>query len=368
MQAPHFHIFFLLLHTYSDFRLVSISYTSKVNTSMMAGRKKVVLSIATKIEIINQKEKGETVSQLAYRYKIGKQTVRDIIKKKDTLLNFVSSSDSFNAKNSRKSLKRAKTEQVDMAVYKWFQQQRAEGNPVSGPLLREKALWFHQKMQVKESFTASQGWLSRFKARHGIRQLDIQGEKLSGDKNAADLYKNEFLRIIERHDLSRAQIYNADETGLYWKALPSKTLVDHTEKSAPGHKLIKERITLMACANASGEHKLKLLCIGKSKNPRSFKGSNMRLFPVAYYNQNKAWMTQAIFEQWFFDDFVPSVRAFLRSKNLPEKAVLFLDNAPAHPEASRLASSDGQIFVSYLPPNVTSLLQPMDQGVLEALK
>lgn len=157
---------------------------------------------------------------------------------------------------------------------------KGRGNPVSGPLLREKALWFHQKMQVKESFTASQGWLSRFKARHGIRQLDIQGEKLSGDKNATDLYKNEFLRIIERHDLSRAQIYNADETGLYWKALPSKTLVDRTEKSAPGHKLIKETITLMACANASGEHKLKLLCIGKSKNPRSFKGSNMRLFPL----------------------------------------------------------------------------------------
>ena len=33
-----------------------------------------------------------------------------------------------------------------------------------------------------------------------------------------------------------------------------------------------------------------------------------------------------------------------------------------------LVSEDGKITAHYLPPNVTSLIQPMDQGVLEALK
>lgn len=99
---------------------------------------------------------------------------------------------------------------------------------------------------------------------------------------AANLYCNELLRIIERHNLTMEQIYNVDETGLFWKALPSKTIVHNSQKSPPGYKVSKERITLMASANAAGTHKLKLVYIGTSKSPRSFKRSNMRLFPVIY--------------------------------------------------------------------------------------
>ena len=33
-----------------------------------------------------------------------------------------------------------------------------------------------------------------------------------------------------------------------------------------------------------------------------------------------------------------------------------------------LVSSDGKIIAKFLPPNVTSLIQPMDQGVLESIK
>lgn len=59
---------------------------------------------------------------------------------------------------------------------------------------------------------------------------------------------------------------------------------------------------------------------------------------------------------------------FLKSKNLPEKAVLLLDNAPSHPSEALLKSDDGKIFVTYLPPNVTALIQPIDQGVIAGLK
>ncbi|XP_071053235.1 jerky protein homolog-like [Onthophagus taurus] len=220
-------------------------------------------------------------------------------------------------------------------------------------------------MNIQKPFQASQGWLHRFKLRHGIRQLNIQGEKLSSDKSAAESYLIEFNRLIETYELTLEQVYNADETGLFWKSLPSKTLAMQNEKNAPGHKSSKERITLMPCANASGSHKLPLLCIGKSKNPRSFKGTEMKHFPVCYKYQTKAWMNQDIFKAWFFEEFVPSVKKHLKSKHLPERAMLLLDNAP---EERTLQTADGQIFVQYLPPNVTALLQPMDQGVIDACK
>lgn len=45
-----------------------------------------------------------------------------------------------------------------------------------------------------------------------------------------------------------------------------------------------------------------------------------------------------------------------------------MDNAPSHPPAADLKSSDGMIFVMFMPPNVTPLIQPMDQNVLRLTK
>jgi hypothetical protein len=65
---------------------------------------------------------------------------------------------------------------------------------------------------------------------------------------------------------------------------------------------------------------------------------------------------------------VPQVHDHLKSKGLPEKAVLLLDNAPSHPNESLLKSEDGKMFVKYLPANVKALIQPMDQSVISSMK
>lgn len=59
---------------------------------------------------------------------------------------------------------------------------------------------------------------------------------------------------------------------------------------------------------------------------------------------------------------------YLNQKGLPIKAILLLDNAPSHPPADLLRSENGNIFVVYMPPNVTPLIQPMDQNVIRITK
>ena len=196
----------------------------------------------------------------------------------------------------------------------------------------------------------------------------MQGESLSADTNAAVDFKLTSGKFVEEERLCLHQVLNADETGLYWRLLPTKTLADGTEKTAKNMKPSKDRVTLMGTANASGDFRLPLVFIHKSAKLRCFSGINMSALPVHYYAQKKAWMNQTIFSDWFFKHFVPEVRQYLQLKSLDSKAVLLLDNAPSHPSASNLATSDGKIKCLFLPPNVTSIIQPMDQGVLENVK
>ncbi|XP_065368850.1 tigger transposable element-derived protein 6-like [Calliphora vicina] len=127
-------------------------------------------------------------------------------------------------------------------------------------------------MMGKEDFSASSGWLDKFKLRHGIRYLKICGEKVSSDESAVEPFKKKFADIVAEMDLSKEQVYNADESAAFWRVLPGNTWVHTKEKSAPGRKISKDRVTFMPCSNAAGTHKLPLLVIGKSANPRAFKG------------------------------------------------------------------------------------------------
>jgi hypothetical protein len=46
------------------------------------------------------------------------------------------------------------------------------------------------------------------------------------------------------------------------------------------------------------------------------------------------------------------------------KALLLLDNSPAHPSTHLLRSTDGKIKCLFLPPNTSSLIQPTDHDML----
>ena len=198
--------------------------------------------------------------------------------------------------------------------------------------------------------------------------MSVQGESQSAASESVNPFKEHLQKLIEEKGLSLNQLFNCDETGLYWKLMPNKTLVSSREKEAKGFKVPKDRVTIMPCANATGSIKFPLLFIHKSLNPRCFKNVAKSDLPVDYYAQKSSWMDSSIFTTLFREKFVPRCQKALGEKGLPKRAILLLDNAPSHPNIKSLCSSDGEISCLYLPPNTTSLIQPMDQGVLENMK
>ncbi|XP_068214445.1 tigger transposable element-derived protein 1-like [Palaemon carinicauda] len=176
------------------------------------------------------------------------------------------------------------------------------------------------------------------------------------------------LRRIQVPEISKGcylpeQVFNMDETGLFWKRMPSRAFLYKDEMKKQGFKAHKDRITLLMCENAVG-FMLKPGLIYKSMNPRALKNNNKALLPISWVSNKKAWITKALTLDWFVNCFIPQVKLYLIENELPFKVLLLIDCAGGH--ATDLHYDGFQ--VEFLPPNTTSLVQPMDHGVIRAFK
>ncbi|KAJ8885498.1 hypothetical protein PR048_011696 [Dryococelus australis] len=57
-----------------------------------------------------------------------------------------------------------------------------------------------------------------------LGQCSLSGEKLSADTEAAKKFVVTFTQLVSDEKLSPEQVYNADETALYWRCMPRSIL------------------------------------------------------------------------------------------------------------------------------------------------
>ena len=123
----------------------------------------------------------------------------------------------------------------------------------------------------------------------------------------------------------------------------------------------KDRLTLVLAVNSTGSIRIPPLIIGKTLNPVCFHTNGWG--PLPYKSQPNAWMTTAICRDWFANVFIPEVKHFFEKK---ETVYLIMDNCPRHPPD--LDAKYPFVQVLFLPPNCTSVFQPLDLGIIESLK
>lgn len=309
--------------------------------------KRKSLSVEEKGSIIARLENGENNGKLALEFEVAHSTISTIWKNREKIKH------AFNRNELKtKKLRTSQHEDLDKCLLEWFKIQRSKNIPITGPILRQKANEF-AVMLKKNNFECSEGWINRFRSRHNIVFGKISGEAASVPENVPQSWLQTVFPEI-RKGYTDEEIFNADETGLFYKMTHNKTMRFKGEKCTGG-KASKERITVMVAANMTGSEKRKLFVIGKSKNPRCFKG--IKNLPVVYENNKKAWMTSELFVK-FVRDWDKEL------KKSGKKILLLVDNCPAHPNIEHLDA----IKLCFLPPNCTSVLQPMDQGVINSLK
>jgi len=171
---------------------------------------------------------------------------------------------------------------------------RSANVPLSGSLVQEKARALAALHGI-ENFDCSSGWLWRFKQRNGISSLVISGEANKVDETEINKWLDTFMTEFKAY--SPRDVFNLDETGVFFNLLPDRTLDFQGTKCHGGSKS-KERLTVVLCCNADGSEKLKPWVIGKSKNPRCFKKINMLTLPCTYSNHKSAWIDAKAFREW----------------------------------------------------------------------
>ena len=112
----------------------------------------------------------------------------------------------------------------------------------------------------KPEFKGSQGWLEKWKKRFAIKQLKICGESGEVQGETVDSWKERLPEIVQGY--SKDNIWNMDETGLFFCALPDRGFAQKS-RSCKGGKKSKQRVTIALFASASG-HKEKPVFIWKS--------------------------------------------------------------------------------------------------------
>ncbi|XP_070611021.1 tigger transposable element-derived protein 1-like [Erythrolamprus reginae] len=254
---------------------------------------------------------------------------------------------------------------MEAALSLWVQDCRKKSIALDTNTIRTKAQQLYNRLEDTEegdadegnaasasasapaTFTASKGWFEKFQRRYGLKSVSLHGEAASADTGAAENFvQRTFKELIAEGGYLPEQVFNMDETGLFWKRMPSRTFLMQDEAKAPGFKAMKDRVTLIMCGNAAG-FLLKPGLIYKSQNPRALKNRNKNALPVYWMHNAKAWITKPLTRDWFHHCFIPQVEVYLARKGLDFKVLLLMDNAGGHDHLDH--EHDG-VQVEFLPP------------------
>lgn len=314
---------------------------------MSSSRKRTTVNLGEKIKILDRLRQGIGPAAVGREFKLGESTIRGIKKNEENIRSIVIAGASTmlnNASHARDPWMK----KMEKMLIVWVEDKNQKNMPLSGQCIRFKAKKIYDfitmsavtttepeedvvenletqlQKKTKDEFSASKGWLDNFKKRFSLKNICLSGEAASADTEAAKLYPTELKKIIQDGGYVDDQIFNADETGLFWKKMPKRTYISKSEKKAPGFKAAKDRLTLLFCGNKSGDLCTKPLLIYRSLNPRALKNVDKNKLPVFWRANKKAWMTALLFKEWFFGMFAPEVEAYMKKKNLSFK-VLFFD-------------------------------------------
>ena len=236
--------------------------------------KRYSVSLLDKFDILQYQEDNSQASpqeiNQALSLKINITTISKILKYKDAIIAWTNGMKKVDLESKTK-LSSGHFPSLDSVLLEWFAGTRAQGAPINAELLAAKArelrdLTVEELKEwgaVKEaeraaSFRASVGYVEFCKQSHNLAHIYVCGKAGSVDKQQLTIEREKLFELLAQY--SFADVYNLDETALFFNMLPSQTIGSPDEKGA---KKPKDRDTVVLVVTADGTDKVKPIIIGE---------------------------------------------------------------------------------------------------------
>ena len=210
---------------------------------MASKPKRNYLTLKKKVDVIKtaEKNRGMSIRELGEQFDCGKTQIAKILKSKESILSLYESNASGSRVLANKTCGRqSEYADINKSLYNWYTLACSKNIFPMGPQLIEKAKQIATCLG-KHEFKGSNGWLEKWKKRYNIKQLQINGESGDVQGPTVDSWKERLPELVAGY--SRDDIWNIDETGLFWKALPDRGF-GVKGKDCKGGKKSKQRFTV----------------------------------------------------------------------------------------------------------------------------
>jgi hypothetical protein len=167
--------------------------------------------------MLKEKNSRLTHQELAKKYNVNHKTISRILKNKDYWINIDLNS---NEAKSRR-IRSPKFPLLEKSLMMWVDNALKAHVTITGFVLIYQAQEFAKLLDIT-NFKASEGWLSNFKKRVGLKKFSHSGEGNSAPLEEIPRFQVELQNLLQNWSIEN--IFNCDETALYWKMEPSKSL------------------------------------------------------------------------------------------------------------------------------------------------